>query len=143
MSSVPLGSCSKSCMVTLKCSSLTTDLLIHLLKHLVPVFRNKTAIIHSSAPLGPCSSVTSPHDITAELHNLTLITEDEVQHLVLTAPCESCDFNPIPTSSVYSRIDILATTMTSIVNLSLKDPSLSTVGTAHVSLHFENLRLTR
>ena len=46
-------------------------------------------------------------------------TEAEVRRLVLSAPCKSSGLDPIPTALLKTCIDVLATPITSIVNLSL------------------------
>ena len=53
------------------------------------------------------------------LQNLTYVTDDEVPHLVLSAPCTSSDLDLLPTSLVKDCIDILVTPIASVVNLSL------------------------
>ena len=55
------------------------------------------------------------------LQSLTYVTDDKVRHLVLSAPCKSSDIDPVPTSLVKDCIDILVTSIASIVNLSLSE----------------------
>ena len=55
------------------------------------------------------------------LHNLSHITDADVCHLVLSAPCKSSDLDPLPTGLVKDCIDVLVTPIVSIVNLSLSE----------------------
>ena len=52
-------------------------------------------------------------------HNLSYVTDAEVRRLVLSAPCNSSDLDPLPTGLGKDCIDVLVTPIVSIVNLSL------------------------
>ena len=82
-------------------------------------FINKISIIRSSFPSGSCSNVLTPPNTREVLHNLSHVTDAEVRRLVLSAPCKSSDFDPLPTGLVKDCIDVLLTPIVSIVNLSL------------------------
>ena len=70
------------------------------------------------------SRVLSPPDTRKVLQKLPCVVADEVHHLVLLALCKSClTWIPIHTSLVKDCIDILITTITSIINLSLTEGS--------------------
>ena len=84
-------------------------------------FINKISIIRSSFPSGSCSNVLTPPTTREVLHHLTHATDDEVRHLVLSAPCMSSDLDLIPTSLVKDCIDIVVMPIVSIVNLLLSE----------------------
>ena len=76
--------------------------------------------IHSPLPSGSCPSATNPPDSRTELSNFTSVT---VCCLVLMALCSSSYLNPTPARLGINCIDILATQITSIVNLSFSKGS--------------------
>ena len=84
-------------------------------------FINKISIIRSSFSSSSCSDVLNPPVTGMVLQNLTYVTDKEVRHLVLSAPCKSSDLDPVPISFVKDCIDILVTPIASIVNLSLSE----------------------
>ena len=90
-------------------------------------FTDEICVIYSPFPSDSHSRVVNPPDSRKVLQNPTCVTADEVQRLVLWAPCKSSDFDPIPTSEVprlvKDCIDILITPITSIINLSLTEGS--------------------
>ena len=65
--------------------------------------------------------MSNPTDTRKVLRSLTCVTDDEVCHLILLAPCKSSDLDPIPTSLVKDCIDILVTPIASTINLSLPE----------------------
>ena len=84
-------------------------------------FINKISITRSSFPSGSCSNVLTPPNTREVPHNLSHVTDAEVRRLDLSAPCKSCDLDPLPTSLVKDCIDILVMPIVSIVNLSLSE----------------------
>ena len=96
-------------------------------------FFNKISVIRSF-PCDSHSRVLNPPDTRKVLQNLSCVTADEVRHIVLRAPCKSSDLDPIPTCLVKGCIDILITSITSIINLSLTEGSFpSHFKSTHVS----------
>ena len=88
-------------------------------------FIDKISIILSSFPSDSHSRVLNPPDTRNVLQNITCVTADEVRRLVLLAPCQSSDLDPILTSLVKDSPDILITLITSISTYrSLKVSSL-------------------
>ena len=78
------------------------------------------------------SRVLNPPDTKKVSQNLTCVTADEVCCLILWAPCKSSDLDPILSS--MDCMDILITSITSIINLSLTEGSFpSYFKSAHVS----------
>ena len=76
----------------------------------------------------------NPPDTRAVLHDFVPISQAEVRRLVLTSPCKSCDLDPILAILLRDRIDVLVTSITSIVNLSLSEGAFpSCFKTAYVS----------
>ena len=63
--------------------------------------------------------------IPARSKNITCVTDDEVRHLVLFAPCKPSDLDPMPTSLAKDCIYILITPIASIINLLFTECSLS------------------
>ena len=84
-------------------------------------FINEISIIRSSFPSGSCSNVLTPPNTGKVLHNLSYVTDAEVRHLVLSAPCRSSDLDSLPTGLVKDCIDVLVMPIVSIVNLSLSE----------------------
>ena len=97
-------------------------------------FINRISVIRSALPSDSHSRVLNPPDTRKVLQDLSCVSADEVRHFVLQDPCKSSDLDPIPTSLVKDCIDILITTITSIINLSLTEGSFpSHLKSAHVS----------
>ena len=83
-------------------------------------FINIIFVFHSSFPSDSNLCVLNPEGL-AECN--FCVTTAEVCYLVLLAPCKSSDLDPIPTCLVKDCIDILITSMTYMVKLSLSEGS--------------------
>ena len=120
----------KSYIVAPKCAFQTIPQLKHWLANAFSsFFIRKIALIRSSFSSGACSDVLNPPVTGMVSQNLTYVTDDEVRHLVLSAPCKSSDLDPVPTSLVKDCIYILVTPIASIVTITyqyLKDVLLLT-----------------
>ena len=102
-------------------------------------FSNKISVIRSAFPSDSHSRVLNPPDTRKVLQNLRCVTADEVRDLILRAPCKSSDLVPIPTSLLKDCIDILITSITCIINLSLtKGSSPPLFNSAHDSPLLKN-----
>ena len=61
-------------------------------------------------------------DVRFEGRSLTDFTPasvDEVRKIILKAPCKACELDPIPTTLLKTCLDSVATTITTIINMSL------------------------
>ena len=99
-------------------------------------FKDKITAIRTSFPNTPMSNDTVSSDIlfTPTLSTFHPATEDEVRRLIKAAPNKSCNLDPIPTPLLKSCIDVLLTTITSLVNKTLAEGVFpSTFKNAHVT----------
>jgi len=99
-------------------------------------FKDKITAIRTAFPNTPMSDDTVSHDIliTPSLSTFCPATEDEIRRLVMAAPNKSCNLDPIPTPLLKTCIDVLLTTITSLVNKTLAEGVFpSTFKNAHVT----------
>ena len=47
-------------------------------------------------------------------------SEDEIKKYILSSSSKSCDLDPIPTSMLKNRLDIIITPITDIINISME-----------------------
>ena len=55
----------------------------------------------------------------SKMNSFERATEDEIKKLILSSSSKSCDLDPIPTSVLKNRLDILVTPITDIINISM------------------------
>ena len=65
-------------------------------------------------------SYTTPDSTVPTLDTFSPASEDEVRKIIMSSPSKHCDMDPIPTWILKDHIDLLLSTITRIVNLSLK-----------------------
>ena len=65
-------------------------------------------------------SYTTPDSTVPTLDIFSPASEDEVRKVIMSSPSKHCDMDPIPTWILKDHIDLLLSTITRIVNLSLE-----------------------
>jgi len=85
-------------------------------------FSDKISKLHSSLSLSAnqhSSPLIDPPYIPPVLDRFTSVTQDEIIKMILKSPDKQCDLDPIQTSLLKECVNMLATVITTIVNLSL------------------------
>ena len=79
-----------------------------------------SSVLISSEIIGDMDSLRA--DVRFEGRSLTDFTPasvDEVRKIILNVPCKACELDPIPTTLLKTCLDSVATTITTIINMSL------------------------
>ena len=75
---------------------------------------------------GLCAMVDEPlveipdQSFNVPLNCFSSVTLQEIRHIILKAPCKSCELDPLPSWLLKDCVDELSLIVTSIVNASLK-----------------------